>query len=180
MTPRNRFVPAADLDAKVALRILTPRVEHLTSRVADEAQRLAPDGKVWITMRDERVRPSHVHTDGQEVPDNLRYKLPKALDDNPGSQGWDLARRPRDPELPIANRINCRCESVPVPRAVAEAIHRLPLLITGTKVRGTVVCTYPRAAEAEYGSDGDAGAHFMSGAVDHVALESRQTSARRT
>lgn len=103
----TRFVVNPALDEEVARRFLAPRVERLTGRVEEEAKRLAPPAKVWITMRDERVRASHVHTDGQEVPDNLRFKLPKAHDDNPGSQGWDLARQPRDPELPVANRINC-------------------------------------------------------------------------
>lgn len=179
----THFVPASDLDVTVARRIVAPRVERLLHRVEEEAQRLAPGAKVWMTVRDERVRPSHVYADGQEVPDNLRFKLPKVNtgnDVNDIRAGFDLARTPRDPDLPIGNRINCRCEDIPVLDAIAREIHSTPVLVTGTKVRGQVVCTYPRAAEAEYGTDRDAGAHFMRGAINRVAAETRGTSARRT
>lgn len=169
----THFVPTADLDQRVAEALLAPRIEHLGSRVEDEAKRGAPDAKTWLSARDERVRPSHVYADGQEVPDNLRYKIPKALDDNVATNGFDLARVPRDPALPIANRVNCRCESVPIPQAVARDISRTPTAVMGTVVRTTVTCTYPRAAEAEYGTDEDTGAHFMSGALHAVATEAR-------
>jgi hypothetical protein len=80
--------------------------------VRDRAQRNAPDGKVWVTAHDERVRPSHVHADGQVVPDNLRYLIPKVSTGNdindiraglrPGARTArsDPARRQPD-QLPV-------------------------------------------------------------------------------
>jgi hypothetical protein len=178
----TRFVLAPGLDEIVAERIVKPHIEHLTARVDTEAKRGAPDAKVWVTRRDERVRPSHVYADGQEVPANLRYKIPKVNtgnDVNDIRAGFDLARRPGDPHLPIGNRINCRCESVVLPNELARHIERTDVLVIGPRVRGSVRCTFPRSAESEFGTDEDVGTHFMHGALEKVAVETRQAEVRR-
>lgn len=189
----THFVPSPTLDREVAARFLLPHVDRLTGRVAEEARRLAPGVKVWLTMRDERVRTTHRLADGQAVPDNLRFRLHKAQADTHGlrastpeatggaapdtnlgyAPGWDLARYPGDPDLPVGQRINCRCQALPLPEALRAAIHADPATLTGTEVRGRVTCTFPRAGEAEYGTDQDTGAHFMAGAIDRVATETR-------
>jgi hypothetical protein len=98
----SRFEPNPDLDAVVAAKFARPLVEHATLAVRDAARGFAPPVKIWLTVQDERVRRSHVKTDGQAVPDNLRFKLPKVR-----GAGIDLARLPRDLNLPLDNRINC-------------------------------------------------------------------------
>jgi hypothetical protein len=172
----TRFEPSPTLDVFVAERFLVPEIERLKVLVRDAARDRAPDGKVWVTARDERVRTTHRHADSQEIPANLRYVLRR-----PGkAPGTELARVPRDPNLSIGNAINCRCESIPLPGAVARTIHDGPTVIAGTRVRAEITCSYHRAAESEFGGDGDEGAHFMGGAIDEVAARTRGTSARRT
>jgi hypothetical protein len=173
----SRFEMTAGLDTLVAAKIVRPYVDHLTVRVETEAKRGAPDAKTWLTRRDEKVRPSHVYADGQEVPSNLRYKIPKVNTGNDANDiraGFDLARRPGDPDLPIGNRIHCRCESVVLPNELARHIERSPTTVAGTSVKASVRCTFPRAAESEYGTDEDVGTHFMHHALEVVAVETRQ------
>jgi hypothetical protein len=98
----SRFQPAKDLDAQVAARLARPFVDRLADELLGPSKAYAPDGKIWITQRDEVVRHSHVETDGQTVPENLRYKVPSTK-----GVGTDLARQPRDTALPLPNRINC-------------------------------------------------------------------------
>lgn len=178
----TRVQLAPGLDEIVAKRIVAPHIDRLTAAVEREAKRGAPDAKVWVTRRDERVRPSHVYADGQEVPGNLRYKIPKVNtgnDVNDIRAGFDLARAPRDPDLPIGNRANCRCESVILPNELARHISRTDVLIVGPRVRSTVACRFPRAAESEFGTDADIGTHFMRNAVEKIAVETRQAEVRR-
>lgn len=175
-----------DLDRVVAERIAGPAVARLAEQVQRAAQRLAPDAKTWVTAHDERVRYSHRETDTQMVPENLRYLLPavvyvpkgrgrdgKAI--NPGG-GWrpvpgrtDPARVPRDPDLPVHQRVNCRCRSVTVPGVIARSIRLGPVEVTAVAASAQVFTRFPRAAEAEFGTSGDRGAHFMGGAVREVA-----------
>lgn len=162
----THFEPAAGLDEMVALRFLRPTIDRAKGEVERLAQANAPHAKVWITMRDERVRHSHVETDGQIIPANLRYRLPKV---EPGV-GVDLARVPGDPNLPAAQRINCRCNSVAVPWAVARSIHATPTLVMGTRVSAQVETRFPRAAESEFGTESDEAAHFMGRAVEQVRV----------
>ncbi len=168
----GRFTPARGLDETVASRFLAPAVDRLAEEVRDEGRRRAPDGKVWLTARDERVRDTHVRTDSQEVPANLRYALPSVT-----GVGVDLARVPRDPNLPIGNAINCRCDSVPLPGVIARALHKSPTVVAGTRVRAEVTCEYHRVVESEFPSDGDSGGRWLGGAVRDVASRSRSRSA---
>jgi hypothetical protein len=164
----SRFVVNPNLEAEVAARILRPLVDQATDRVRDGARAGAPPVKVWLTARDERVRPSHVRTDGQAIPANLRYKVPRPdVGNDVGDErtGHELAREPRDPSLSIGNRANCRCASVLVPGMLGETIHAEPAVVIGPKVTGTVYTRFPRAAESELGTTDDEAAHFMRNAA---------------
>lgn len=160
----TRFEPAAGLDAAVAARILRPRVDRINEDVRDAARRLAPDVRVWLTVRDERVRRTHVKTDGQMIPDNLRFKLPKTI-----GVGVDLAKHPRDTNLPVAQRINCRCADPTIPGVLAASIHSFPAVLQGTRVVAETETRFPRAAESENGTSQDPAAYFMRDALREVA-----------
>lgn len=168
-----------DLDSVIAARIARPAVERLTAQVAAEARARAPAAKTWVTAGDERVRRSHRDTDGQTIPANLRYKLPKMeYVRNVGYvqiSGVDLARLPGDPALPVHQAINCRCQSVEVAGAIARSIRSTHVTLSGTRVTAQVYTDFHRAAESEFGTSGDQAAHFMAGAVRAAAarLESR-------
>jgi hypothetical protein len=160
----SRFEPAPGLDAVVASRIARPNVERLNEDVRDVARRLAPDVRTWLTVRDERVRRTHEKTDGQTIPDNLRFKLPST-----SGVGHDLAKHPRDPNLPIAQRINCRCDDPTLRGVLAATIHALPAVLQGTRTVAQTETRFPRAAESENGTSGDQGAFFMRDALREVA-----------
>lgn len=159
-----RFEPSKDLDAQVARRIVAPRLDRALDMLQDEARRGAPVTRVWVTMRDERVRLSHFEADTQVVPDNLRFKLPKT-----DGTGFDLARRPRDPTLPPEQRYNCRCTDPVLPNLLRDSIHKTDVRVTGNRVHGQVETRFPRAAESEFGTSGDDAAHYMTNALREVA-----------
>lgn len=52
----------------------------------------------WVTMRDERVRPTHRHADRDTIPLGEKFTI----------DGYS-ARFPGDPDLPFRLRVNCRC-----------------------------------------------------------------------
>ena len=182
---RTRFVVAPDLDALVAHRDLAAHVAHLLDRLQDEARRNAPDAHVWITVRDERVRPTHRRTDGQTIPANLRFILHGGergndADDEIREAADEYARWPRDPDLSIGNRINCRCASVDIKGLVAASIHQTPVEVLGTRARGEVWSRFNRVIDSEFGTAQDPPGRWMGRAVDTVAAESTVASARRT
>lgn len=160
----SRFEPAPDLDARVAVLFARPNVERLNEAVRDIARAKAPDVRIWLTVRDERVRRTHVRTDGQTIPDNLRFKLPVI-----SGVGHDLARHPRDSNLPIAQRANCRCADPVLRGVLAATIHALPAVLQGTRVVAQTETRFPRAAESENGTTEDQGAFFMRDALREVA-----------
>lgn len=159
---------------RIAQRIVQPHVRRALDMLEDAARAGAPPTRVWVTMRDERVRKSHMDSDGQVIPGNLRFRVPKA----DGTPGHDLARHPRDPNLPPANRIGCRCADPTIPHLLAESIHKTEPSIIGTRVEGSVYTRFPRAPESEFGGDGDEPAHFMTNALREVALRLRSSQAR--
>lgn len=168
----TRFEPARDLDAVVAAKLAFPFVNRLSEELLTPARAAAPDAKVWVTVRDERVRHSHVETDGQMIPENLRYKVPKVNtgdDVNDVRAGFDLARQPRDTNLPIGNRINCRCESIPLPGAIAASVVQMPTVLQGTRVTGGIESRFPRVGESHEGTTGDSAVPFMRQAIQAVA-----------
>jgi hypothetical protein len=169
----TRFEPARDLDVQVAAKLAFPFVDRLSDELLGPSKAYAPDAKVWVTVRDEKVRPTHIDTDGQTVPDNLRYKVPSTK-----GAGTDLARVPRDTALPLPNRINCRCESVPLPGVIAASINKLPTLLQGTRVSGGIESRFPRVGEAHEGTSEDTAVPFMTRAIQEVAAAHR--GVRRT
>lgn len=179
-----------DLNAVVA-RMAAASVERLAREVAREGRERAPAAKVWISRDDERVRPAHADAHGQEIPGNLRYKLPKQVYVHGGGRGSDisghtelvpgvdLARKPRDPKLPLAQRVNCRCISVTLPGLIARRIYTGAVVVTGTRARAQVTVRFNRIVESEFGTSEDSASRFLGGAVDVVAARVR-ASARRT
>jgi hypothetical protein len=166
-----RFVPARDLDARVARVVLQPAVSRIKNAIEREAKVRAPASRVWISAGDDRVRPSHVLANGQEIPSNLNFVLQRmqGTSRNPVlSTGIEEARQPRDPALSAINREGCRCTDVTLPGEIALHIHAGPTLVAGTVVRAEVSCDYPhRVKEAELEG------RFMSGAAQQVARGSR-------
>lgn len=72
------------------------------------AQTAAPPPSIfkqWLSSRDDRVRPTHRHADGQVVPLAERFTLGGIVEQPVVS----YAMFPGDPELPPGERINCRC-----------------------------------------------------------------------
>lgn len=162
----GRFEPVAGLDQEIARRFGVPAIRRALDMLRDEARTRAPDVRVWVTMRDEKVRPSHMAADTQTIPANLRFKLPSTT--TPGA--FDLARAPRDPTLPPAQRYNCRCSDQTLPHLLRESIHAGDVQHSGTVVTGEVYTEFPRAAESEFGTSEDTAAHFMTNALREVAL----------
>jgi hypothetical protein len=177
----THFEPRPGLDEDVALRIALPTVRGVAREVASRVRSDAPDGKVWVTAHDERVRPSHVHADGQVAPDNLRYLVPKVNtgnDVNDIRAGYDQAKAPRDPNLPIGNRINCRCVSVPLRGIIARAVQLDDALASGAHVRARVSVRFPRVVESEHPSEPDRGGSWFRRAVEETAAGMRTRSHR--
>ncbi len=58
--------------------------------------------KVWLSMRDGKVRTHHQDMDGVSVDVTAKFSVP-------GSRGAEHADGPGDPALSAENRINCRC-----------------------------------------------------------------------
>ncbi|MFI7643787.1 hypothetical protein [Nonomuraea sp. NPDC049400] len=107
--------------------VIRDKVEAITEAVAEEAKGHAPDAKRWHATNGADARPSHRHADGQTIPATIPCRLPnmKYTGQGGGRRGpgagpdsWvtfstvDLADRPRDPDLPIHQRVNCECQSI--------------------------------------------------------------------
>lgn len=170
----GRFEPAAGLDVKVAQRFAAPYLSRVLDMLEDAAKANAPGTRVWITMRDERVRRTHFDADAQMIPANLRFKV-----EHPSKPGqYELARHPRDPALSVENSINCRCDDPTLPHPLRDSIHQTQVTVTGTRVSGSVETRFPRAAESEFGTSEDEAARFMSNALRDVALRLKSGHAR--
>ncbi|MFI8265272.1 hypothetical protein [Streptomyces sp. NPDC085665] len=138
----------------VALMV-APQVHAVARDVERTAKRLAPPTKRWITLADDRVRPTHVSAHGQERPENLRFEV--------NSMDWDRRHRglgpttymkaPRDESSrAVANIKNCRCSVHTIPDGIARNIRTLPPVVTGTTVTAKVVATGQWVVEAEVGT----------------------------
>lgn len=172
-----------DLNAVVA-RMAVPAVDRLAGAVADEARRRAPAAKIWLSRDDGRVRPSHVEAHGQTIPANLRFKLPKqryvrGTGQHVLAPGFDLARRPRDPNLPADQRANCRCLNITMAGLIGRRVVTSPALATPTRARAEVSVRFNRIVESHFGTGQDRADRFLADAVEAVALRLR-ASARRT
>ncbi|GAA2439850.1 hypothetical protein [Streptomyces glaucus] len=171
-----KFTPAQGLEAQLA-RMLAPAVRQIAVQVEVEAKRLAPPTKRWVTVGDDRVRPTHRKAQGQEVPGNLRFKL--------NSMDWDIKHRGLGPHTymlepldqssrAVANIKNCRCTAHLDPKGIARHITTGQPVITGKKVTVTVSVEAPLVVEAEVGTvyPGNLradGTHFMARAAATVA-----------
>ncbi|MEU6755984.1 hypothetical protein [Streptomyces sp. NPDC046685] len=171
-----RFTPAPGLEEALA-RMVAPHVQRIAHQVEVEAKRLAPPTKMWVTMADDHVRPTHVSAQGQEVPGNLRFSI--------NSMAWDRRHRglgantymlaPRDQSSrAVANIKNCRCTTHKDPQGISRNINTGPPVITGKKVTVTVSARGPLVVEAEVGTvyPGNLvadGAHFMARGAAIVA-----------
>jgi len=164
----SRLVLRADLDAFVAARFARPAVSGLLDTAQRGAVAAAPDGKTWVTMHDDRVRPTHASADGQTVPANIPFELDKV----DGSVGHDRAEKPRDPGLPFLQRVECRCE-IATSGVVAASIHTSGPEVAGPRCRGEVSTIFERAAESEYADRG--GGWMRSG----LGAAARQVASRR-
>ncbi|GAA4209360.1 hypothetical protein GCM10022252_75740 [Streptosporangium oxazolinicum] len=186
---RTRVRLSPGLAERLAAGPVRREVGNLTDAISREAKDRAPAAKTWVTDGGENVRPSHAHADGQTIPENLSYQLPsmeyvrkgrdasgKAVNRVGGwkvTDGVDLARTPRDPTLPVEQRINCDCQSRTIPGALAAATRSTTTVVTGTRVHGGVECVFHRVGEAEFGSSQDSGTHFMAIAAAAVVARRR-------
>jgi len=64
---------------------------------------LGATGKRWVTMHDDRVRDTHVPLHGTTIALSALFRV-----------GDGLGQGPVDPQLPVGERINCRCRLEPV------------------------------------------------------------------
>lgn len=160
----TRFRPGPALDARVAEHYGMPKVRELADALANRVRANAPDAGVWMTWQDERVRPTHREADGQTIPDNLRYELNK-----PHEEGTELARAPRDPDLSIGNRINCRCLAAKVAGIIAEHVATSDTMLVGTTARATVSVEFHRIVESEHPGPEDSGGGWLARSVAEVA-----------
>lgn len=174
------FRVAPGLEEQLALMI-APKVEDIARRVERHAKVLAPPTKKWITVADDKVRPTHVAAHGQEVPDNLRFEI--------NSMQWDRDHRglgpitymlePRDQSSrAVANIKNCRCHAQSIADGISRNIRTLPPVVAGKKVTVKVVAEGKWVVPAEVGTvyPGNLeakGAYYMARAAAMVAAASR-------
>lgn len=72
------------------------------ARLNEMGKRLPGLAKQWVAFIDSRTRETHEAANGQIVPTDATYTV-----------GGYAALYPRDPMLPAAESINCRCHSIP-------------------------------------------------------------------
>ncbi|MEU4703380.1 hypothetical protein [Nonomuraea dietziae] len=150
------------LAKRLATTVIHDQIERITAEVEREAQDRAPDAKTWVSENTPTTRLSHRHAHGQTIPDNVPYRVGALDASQENSSSVHLAARPRDPRLPLAERINCGCQSVTLPGAIAAMTRSTPTLVHGTRVTASVESVFDRIAESEFGSSGEPGAHFLS------------------
>lgn len=164
------------LEQKLA-QLIAPKIHEIARAVERQAKVFAPPTKKWITVADDKVRPTHVAAHGQEVPDNLRFKI--------NSMDWDRRHRgvgaltymkaPRDESSrAVANLKNCRCHAQSIPDGISRNIRALPPVITGSTVTARVIAQGEWVVPAEIGTvyPGNLearGTYFMARAAAAVA-----------
>ncbi|MEU5425553.1 hypothetical protein AB0H73_08080 [Streptomyces olivoreticuli] len=170
------FHLAPGLEQRLA-QMIAPHVHQVGREVEREAKRLAPPTKRWITVADDKVRPTHAAAHSQEVPDNLRFEI--------NSMDWDRRHRgvgpitymlkPRDESSrAVANLKNCRCAVHNIADGIARHIKTEPPSIADTTVTVKVVASGKYVVEAEVGTvyPGNVeakGVHYMARAAAAVA-----------
>lgn len=176
----------SDLDNVVA-KMVVGRVNDLAEQVARQARQRDPGVNIWITAEDERVRPAHAKADGQRVPGNLRFQLRKQVYTRGGGRGsrvsgftklgppgeYDLAREPRDEDLPDDQKKRCRCEMETAHGLIAERVRASRAVAQGSRASARVSVSFNRIVESEHGTSQDRPSRMMGGALDAVAARLR-------
>jgi hypothetical protein len=176
------FTAVANLELIVA-EMIAPEVRKIAKKVESTARRLAPAGKRWISMADNRVRDTHVVAHSlDQLPANLRFAVPKQpWDAEHGlgeGGGIDHLLGPKDTStgLPLdsVQHVHCRCKLALDPAAIAKTIKAGPAEVSSAGVTVRVVCVHEHAVAAEYGEvygEGivSPGTHFMARAAARVA-----------
>lgn len=169
------FTPRVGLDEAVA-RMVAPKIGEIAQRVAAQAKKrgYAPRTKTWNTQGDALVRPWHRSADGQEVPENLKFKIehsPRRGVAHP--PGFEFLDKPRDPRSHRLQKADCRCYATFNPTGMSALIQALPPVVQGSRVIAKVVCLHERAADAEFGDGMSPGKRFMGRAVQVTAKRMR-------
>ncbi len=171
-----KFHVEPGLEQKLA-QMIAPKVYEIAREVERQAKVLAPPTKKWITVADDKVRPTHAAAHGQERPANLRFEI--------NSMDWDRRHRglgpltymqaPRDESSrAVANLKYCRCQSRTIPDGIARNIHTLPPVVSGSTVTVRVVAQGDWVVAAEVGTIYAGGleakgAYYMARAAAMVA-----------
>lgn len=163
--PTTTFRPGPQLSERVAARWAVPEAHRLTQQLVDRVKANVPPAHIWITVRDDRVRPTHVSTDGQSIPGNLRFEVEHPREDNT----YEMAREPRDAALSLSNRINCRCRLHRDPGMIGETVASSGVLLQGTRATATVSVNFHRIVESEHPGSGDDGGGWLARSVAEVA-----------
>lgn len=177
-----KFIPVPGLDEMVA-QMIAPEVGKIAKKVELTAKRLAPPTKKWVSMGDHLVRNTHREANGQEIPENLRFRVTgQPWDIKHGySIGIDWMLHPKDTStgLPsdVVQNVHCRCTTGLDPLGIADKISTGPTRVMGTEVHVTVSCTAVQIVECEFGDDYPTirggvhadGTHFMGRAAAQVA-----------
>lgn len=161
----GRFTAVAGLDEMVALMV-APDVRKYADRVKDNAQKLAPQAKTWVTVGDGKVRPTHVHAGAdaawnRDIPENLRFKLPSMTwdmtDEESNHLGADTwMQHPRDwSSGAVANILDCRCVAIYDKAIIRNSIRTEATRIEGARVSITVSATGNRIVASEFGEPYD-------------------------
>jgi len=180
------FTLAPGLEAKVA-RMVTPAVVEIAREVERDAKELAPATKDWVSMRDARVRHTHVqadddnNTDTRGIPDNLRFAIK--------SMQWDREHRGLGPMTYLrfpgdessrayVNLIHCRCRAEIDPDGIAKLISTEQPVVGRHEVTVKVVCEGNWVVASEFGTVYPGNliaepARFMGRAASQVAARRR-------
>jgi hypothetical protein len=156
-------------------RALAPRVQRIVDDLTQEVKERTPPEKVWRSMGDPAVRPTHRRANAQGVPENLRFLVgtpegDRGEDPNP----FQLLRFPRDrTDATIGNWINCRCFTTTDFDGVRKTISGSDVRVSGTRVTGRVLGTHDRIIDCEYGTDKDFGARMFGRALAAAAATLR-------
>jgi len=104
--PQFRELGTTGISAKAErifrTEIMTAQNMAAHDKLQDELGRFPDLQKIWLSTGDWRTRDSHINAHGQVVPADGLFRV-----------GGAQARYPLDPGLPIGERVNCRCDSVP-------------------------------------------------------------------
>ncbi|MER5482647.1 hypothetical protein ABT024_05435 [Streptomyces sp. NPDC002812] len=171
-----KFHVAPGLEERLAT-LIAPKVHEIAREVERQAKVLAPPTKKWITVADDKVRPTHRAAHGQERPENLRFEI--------NSMRWDQQHRGLGPitymkapldesSRAVANLKNCRCQAHTIPDGIARNISTLPPVVSGSTVTVKVVARGEWVVAAEVGTLYPGGleakgAYYMARAAAMVA-----------